>query len=258
MRLVKRIVRVGNTGGVLVPREWVDGTAEVRLVQEPSDVVSDILTILKPVLGDVRGVYLVGSHARGEASEWSDVDVLVVTARRRGRLRRGRYELLLVPEGDLRGDLEKNALPLLAMVREAKPIVNRELIEQYRRVGVSRRNLRWHLEVGKTGLEAVRAILEVDRVTRSLVSDEVAYSIVLRLRSVYVVDCLMRNRRWTTKGLLKLVKAIAGSLGVYDAYLRSKGGKRSRSVVPLEEAEAVLRYVKQRLEEQRRWVEKRG
>ena len=66
MELVRKIVRVGNSAGVVLPREWLNGTAKVELVRKPLDIKGDILKILEPYLEDISGIYLVGSYARGE------------------------------------------------------------------------------------------------------------------------------------------------------------------------------------------------
>ena len=75
--LVKQVVRVGNSAGVILPREWLNAKAKVKLVGEPLNIKKNVLEILAPYLGDVIGIYIVGSYAREEETERSDVDVLV-------------------------------------------------------------------------------------------------------------------------------------------------------------------------------------
>ena len=129
--LIKEIVRVGNSAGVLLPKQWLNGRARVELIEKPLDLEKDILNILKPYLKGIKGIYLVGSYARGEQSKESDVDVLAITENENKEIKEGKYEILLVSQKNLGNILTKNILPLLPMLKEAKPILNEELIRGY-------------------------------------------------------------------------------------------------------------------------------
>ena len=54
--LIKPIVRVGNSAGIVLPREWLNGKAKVELIEKPIDIKRDILEILEPYLEDVVGI----------------------------------------------------------------------------------------------------------------------------------------------------------------------------------------------------------
>ena len=69
MELVRKIVRVGNSSGVVLPIEWLNGTAKVELIRKPLNIKKDILEIIDTFLKNVLGVYLTGSYARGEETE---------------------------------------------------------------------------------------------------------------------------------------------------------------------------------------------
>ena len=75
--LIKPIVKFGNSAGVILPREWLNGKAKIELVEKPLNINKDILEILEPYFNDIQGIYLVGSYARGEQTQESDIDVLV-------------------------------------------------------------------------------------------------------------------------------------------------------------------------------------
>ena len=75
---VKKIVKVGNSAGVVLPREWYGGEARVELIKRPMNIQEDVLKILRPHLPNILGIYIVGSYARGEQTSESDVDILVI------------------------------------------------------------------------------------------------------------------------------------------------------------------------------------
>jgi len=79
MELIKKTIRVGNSAGVLLPLDWYGSYVKVILEKpSPSKEVIEILMRYN-LLGDVIGVYIVGSYARNEQIEYSDVDILVIT-----------------------------------------------------------------------------------------------------------------------------------------------------------------------------------
>src|SRR3989344_7101847 len=111
--LIKQIVKVGNSAGVLLPREWLNGKARVELISRPLDIKKEILEILDEYLRDIRGIYLVGSYARGEQEKDSDVDILAVTNNTNKRIKKGKYEITLISEDNLDKTLKNNILPIL-------------------------------------------------------------------------------------------------------------------------------------------------
>ncbi len=253
--LVKRIVKVGNSAGVLLPREWYGGEAKIELIKMPIDIEKDILVILKPYLKDIMGVYLAGSYARGEQRPDSDVDILVVTCNVNKRLKQGKYNIIMLSQEELEKSLKRNILPVLPMIIESKPIINDSLAEKYSLTKVNAKNLQRYLEITKSSMDICSKFIEECK--EEIISDGLAYSLILHLRSAYIVDCLINRREWPTKGILFLIKNIAGSLKSYDGYLRVKNNLSLKSEVPVEEARRLLEYTLIKVEEHKKWAQKR-
>ena len=89
MELIKDTIRVGNSAGVLLPKEFLN--TQVKIVLQPLNIEKDILDILlqEKVLKEVLGVYLVGSYARNEQTIESDIDVLVITDNLDDKIKKG-------------------------------------------------------------------------------------------------------------------------------------------------------------------------
>ena len=62
--------------------------------------------------------------------------------------------------------------------------------------------------VGKSILKVNKASIEVDKIWLSNCDDAVAYSLALRLRSVHIVDCLIKRKMWSNKDFLGLIKKV--------------------------------------------------
>ena len=255
--LIRPIIRVGNSAGVILPREWLNGKAKIELVEKPLDIKKDVLEILDSYLEDIIGIYLVGSYARGEQTDRSDVDVLVITNKVNKTIENDKYYLILISEERVRKALEKNILPLLPMLKEAKTLINDKLIEKYRETLLTKKNLREHIELTKSALNVNKAMINLDKETETNCSDSVAYSLVLRLRETYLVECLMKNKMWSNRELLKMIKDISSSLKSYEGYLRVKDDKKMEENLPIEEAERLLNYLYKKIEEHEKWAKRR-
>src|SRR3989344_8018928 len=186
--LIKPIVRVGNSAGVLLPKNWINGKARIELIEKPIDIKKDVLEILDPYLQNIEGIYLIGSYAREEQTKKSDVDILVITNKINKKIKKGKYEIILISKEKVESALEKNILPILPMLKEAKPLVNSSLIEKYKKTQLTKRNLKPHIELTKSALGINREFINFDEEMESNSGDSVAYSLILRLREMYIVD----------------------------------------------------------------------
>jgi len=254
--LIRPIVKVGNSAVVILPREWLNGRAKIELIAKPLDIKREILEVLDEYLYDIKGIYLVGSYARGEQTDKSDIDLLVITNKLTKMIEKGKYSIMLVSEDVLKKQIEDNVLPILPMVKEAKTLVNDELIKKYKNYGLTKRNLRFHLITTKSILNVIRATLNIDR-ERGYVRDSSAYSLILRLREIYIIGCIKDNKMWNNKELLSIVRKVSGSLIAYERYVAVKSDRPARNLLPIGEAEKLYKYVYDNIRKQEKWAKEK-
>jgi len=254
--LTKQIVRVGNSAGVILPREWLNGKARIELISKPLNIKKEVIEILDPYLENIAGIYLTGSYARGEQTAKSDIDVLVITNTVRKKIMEGKYNIILIQKSNLEEYLKSNIMPFLPMLVEAKPILNSELLEKLKATQLTENNLRGHIEIVKSGLAVNKEFIKLDKELGNNISDN-SYSLILHLRSVYIVDCLIKNKLWSTKELLSLIKNITGSIKAYGGYLRVKNNEKEKEELPIEEAEKLYDYILTIIREQEKWSKAR-
>lgn len=255
--LIKPIIGLGNSAGVVLPKEWYGGKARIELIEKPFNIQKETLEILQQYLYDIQGIYLVGSYARGEQTEKSDIDVLVITNKTNKQFEQGKYNFLLISKKEMENSLKNNILPILPMLREAKVLLNENLILNYKKTLLTKKNLRWHFETTKSAMKMNKAAIELDKECISNTGDATVYSLILRLRSVYIVDCLRKNKKWSTKEFVILIKKVAGSLHAYEGYLRVKSDKKMREELLIKESEKLYNYILKRIKEQEKWLAKR-
>lgn len=257
MEIIKPIIKVGNSAGVLLPREWLNGKAKITLIEKPVDLKKEILEILDKYMENIMAIAVVGSYARGEQTAESDVDVLAITNSINKRIEKGKYEIILVSQNKLQKYLNGNILPLLPMIIEAKALINKELIKRYKNTKLTRKNLLFHFKTTKSAMKVVKAGIDLALENgEENCADAVAYSLVLRLRELYIIECLIKGKLWSKKVFLQLLKQISGSLRAYDGYLRIKNNKtKEKNNLPLEEAKKLHDYINDKIREQEKeWV----
>lgn len=251
MELVKPIVRVGNSAGIVLPKGWLGGKVRVELVRKPLNIrviKGEILEILDNYLDEILGVYLVGSYARGEEREDSDVDVLVATSGINKKIERGKYEIIMITLDKIRENIRK-VLPIIPMLREAKVLINRRLLEELDIDKINKKDLKWHIETTRFALDFVEKSLEIDKeMGMKKFGSGLIYSLILRLRQVYIVDCLLKNKEYKNRDFLQILKRNE-IFELYEIYQEEKV-KKTRKKVDIEMAEKACMLLKKNFESQ--------
>ena len=111
--LLKHAVRLGNSAGVLLPKEWLGNEVRVTLIEKPINIKQDILKIVEPFLDEVIGIYITGSYARGEQKHDSDIDILVITENKNKIINLGKYHIIVVSLKEIKKALEEKARKVL-------------------------------------------------------------------------------------------------------------------------------------------------
>ena len=257
--LTRKAFRVGNSAGVVVPKEWLNGFVEVKLVEPPTIIdSSNVLKILQQENIDtmeILGVAVTGSYARGEESRESDIDILVVTENLNKKINMGKYEIIVISERILKSQLENVGFPMLPMLLECKALLNQKLFWAYKKNKLSKKALRWLIDTTKSSIKISKEQVSVlKELGERKVSDNVSYSLILRLRTLYTLKKLTKNQLLNKKDFLRLVKGVAGSLTAYDGYVRIKKSEKAKKELTIEEAENLIEYLIKENKKIEKWI----
>ena len=253
--ITKKIVRIGNSAGVILPRNWYGGEAKIELIKRPINIKKDVIKLLSPYLYSVLGIYLIGSYARNEQTFDSDIDILVITNNINKIINRGKYEITLISEKDIDEQFKKNALPILPWLIEAKTILNQSLIEKYKKTSLTYRNIKWHIDTTKSAMNVVKEDIKLSEEFPEIkMMNSSAYSIILRLRTLYIIECLRERKLWIKKEFLKSIKKISGSLNAYEIYKDVKNEKKSRLNLSTIEAKKLMNYINRKVVDIEKWI----
>lgn len=248
--LTRSVVRVGNSSGVILPISWLNKQARVELViKKDSDILQDVLNILQEKstpLDKILGVYLTGSYARGDYDEESDIDILVITDNINKIMNKDNYEIFLISEDNLAKKLTKS-LYLISAVKEIKPLMNKKLLEKFKDIKAKINIRDYEKEISRI-LRINKDMINTAEEHDEKVLDGTAYSLVLRFRELYLIKCILKNKKPDKKEFLDLV-----GKDIFNAYLRIKRNKNEINNIEVKDANKIYELSEKWLKELKNW-----
>ena len=192
------VQEIGNGGHIYLPKGMVGKKIIVHLIEKSiDDIEEEILQMLKPYLKHIKGIYLHGSYARKEQTADSDIDILVVTdGKVKIKKRINEYEIVSISLEQIEKTINYTAVLILPMLREAKPILNQDLIEKYKKEKLTKKNTKWYIETTESSLKLAKDWIS-DKEIKSM--PNIVYPLILRLRGLYLIEALIKNRGYSNK-----------------------------------------------------------
>ncbi len=248
----RKAIKSGNASAVVLPKSWLNKKVKVELVDKNKEtILQDVLDIVKSSidLSEIIGIYLVGSYARGDNEYTSDIDILIISEKTdRELIKKEGYDILIVSLNLLNYKLNENLLPIGTMLKEAQSLLNNNFLREIN-IKVTKKNIKWYIDTTKDRLELIKS--SIDRIEKKKpngrLSDAIAYSLILRLRTLYMIDCLRNKKAYNKNEFIELTKKISGSLTAYERYVYSKNNEDSKRVLLLSEGKKLYIYLKEYL-----------
>ncbi|MBM3304020.1 MAG: nucleotidyltransferase domain-containing protein [Candidatus Aenigmarchaeota archaeon] len=202
-KVVKPVKRYGNSGGVYLPSSWIGGKVSVELVDEPPVPERDIPMAFAGNMRHVIGAFIYGSYARNEQHADSDVDVLIVTDEHMksekppAQLKARNYDVQIMPKSRAIKAAKRDIL-FKEMLKEAKPILNEELLHELVNQKTSGRNIGFRVDFARSSLRIMKSFLDLDEENSGY---ETAYPLVMRIKEMLLLKCFLEGRKYSL-GLL--------------------------------------------------------
>lgn len=241
-QIIKQTRQVGTSAGVLLPKTWLNKTVVVTPYKTPKKIiVKEVIQILieKKLLREVKGIYLIGSYARNDCDFDSDIDILIITNNLNKIINKDNYEIALISEKNLLKNIQNN-IYTLSSIKEAISLLNSELLKKYKKIKIK-------LKINKI-IEEISRITSINqemiKLSQRKIPDGTIYSLVLRLRELYLIKCLISNKMQNKKEFLNIIGERP-----YNAYSRIKKNKKGLNNVSQEEAIKLLNLLKKWLKE---------
>lgn len=257
---IKNTVKAGNSSAVILPRAWLNKQVRVEIIEKDNNLIlNEVIEILKKhiPLDLIIGIYLCGSYARGEQEDSSDIDVLVISEGvDKEIIQEGIYSILIVSEDLLYQKLEQDLFPIGQMLREAKPLLNKSYLNDLE-VRVTKKNVKWYLDSTEEKLRIIEKYIEDSKANnKKLVEDRVVYTLVLRIRTLEIIKKIIKNKQYSKKEFIKLLKNISKRKDIYEIYLDVKNNEKKENKMNLEQCKALYDYLKKDLVKVREMIKK--
>lgn len=246
--LIRVARRVGTSSGVILPIKLLGATVKVSVLEEPINPLLDSLRILEKhkLSSDVLSIGLIGSYARGENDVGSDVDILVISEGVNMTIEKGKYSIVVVSRNELKKSLKSNLIYYFPMIREAVPLMNEHLLNDFKKYKVDNGSLKMFVRDTKRALLRAKRMIKLDeKIGNKNTGDSVAYSLILRLRSLYLLKKINENKKATKREFLKFVSPV-----MYERYKAVKDGKMSNRT-PIVEAVKMIEDIEKWLKGKR-------
>ena len=219
-QIIREVTPIGNGAHIFAPKEWMGEM--VVIVRTPRiSLKKRILKVLEPYLENILGVYLYGSYARGEQRKDSDVDVLVISDKN-FKIKEMGFEIITLEKGKIREAIKIAPILVYSAITEAKPVINSELLAELKK------NYKPRAQDFK---EYIKETKEIIKINEELLS---TYSIILRLRSIYIIENLLSGKKYSfvefKRWILKDARnedTEANFNNIYDAYIREKNNLKA-------------------------------
>ena len=255
--MLKQAIKVGNGAGVLLPRKYLGNLIEIKIrTLTKEDIKKQILSVVYPYLKNIMGIYLVGSYARNEECVDSDVDVVIVS-NKNIKLELENYHLICLTYRDLARYMERSIIEYYPMLLEAETILNEDLLQKLLETPITKKSLKWHLESCKSALKVVeKALLTEDK--DLIVNDAILYSLILRLREIYLVDCILNRKIGSLKGLIKYARRVKPIERLCDLYRELRSDGKIRIDIGIEEIRECYEFTNEKLKSQEKKIDELG
>lgn len=203
----KKVVRSGNGGAVWVPRDWLGEEIIItRIETQRLSLEEELIKILLPYLKDTIGIFLYGSYARGEETKDSDIDILVIAKNKIKIEKIKNFDINFIEINKVKEAVQKDPF-VYAMIKEAKPIINSYLLDELKQTKRDFRNsIRWFKEITDDSIKSSKELINLDYIDSSyLTSYSVIYSIILRLKGLFLIKSILRNKEFSNSSFKKFM-----------------------------------------------------
>ena len=251
MQIIKNVSKWGNGAGILLPKEWINQEVKIILVDRTLQIKREIFNILEKHLEDILGIYLVGSYARGEQTENSDIDLLAISNNTKKEIQSGKYRVSIAPLGSIKKTLNKYPLIIYPGLMEAKTIINSRLLEELKPVNLSKNSFDEFIKETKRIAKINDKIIKLDKLEgNALLSGEILYSLILRLRGIFMVKSILKNAKYSNKRFKEWLTETLSDKEydkVYAVYRAVKEDKKSKIELEISVAEKLLSLIKKEI-----------
>jgi predicted nucleotidyltransferase len=244
-QIIRTAKPFGNGAHVFVPKEWI-GEQIVIIKPKKASLRERVLYVLDKYLDSIIGVYLYGSYARDEQTPESDIDLLVITDKKINIKSEG-FEILSIGEDKFGKAIKIQPILMYSILSEGKPIINSKLFESLKsKYKIKISDFRDFFEDTKRIIKVNEEFL-LDEKSLYLKSEAVIYSLVLRLRGLFLIKSLLKDKKYSNKSFVSWIKSELSEIdfdSIYSAYRLSKMDLPIKEKIKISDIRLLIEFLK--------------
>lgn len=247
-QIIRTVSRVGNGAHIFAPKEWID--EQVLIIRiEKKTIREKIIEKISPYLDKITSVVLFGSHARKESNENSDIDILIVSKEKLKIEKEEGLDIISITENEIERAIELNPILIYSIISEGKPIINESYLQELKKIKVDNKKFKSFIEQTEKSIVSDLEINSLDKKTGKYSSDSIIYSLFLRLRGVYIINCLLDKKEFSNKLFSEWIgKEIYQKIyPIYTEVRKENYGKDTK--IPISETEKLINFLEEKLKE---------
>jgi|SRR3989344_2698638 len=180
--MIKEAKQFGNGAQVLVPKEWIGRKVVLSLERRTiDDIKAEVLSKIKD-LSKIVSIVLIGSYARMEQEEGSDIDIVIFSTQR-FKIKINNYHIILINVNKLEEELSVNPALFRSILDEGVVILNESFLKN---INLKSHYIKYYKKECLNVYSLNKEFIELDK-KQGIISESVIYSIILRLRSLFIL-----------------------------------------------------------------------
>ena len=180
--MIKEAKQFGNGAQALVPKEWIGRKVVLSLERRTIDDIKEEILFKIKDLSKIVSIVLIGSYARMEQEEGSDIDIVIFSTQR-FKIKINNYHIILINVNKLEEELSVNPALFRSILDEGVVILNESFLKN---INLKSHYIKYYKKECLNVYSLNKEFIELDK-KQGIISESVIYSIILRLRSLFIL-----------------------------------------------------------------------
>jgi len=217
MKIIKKAIEIGNGAAVYVPREYKGKEITLFLPEGIKEIKRRVLSKLIEFMPNILGVYLYGSYARNEQTEYSDVDLLIIVQEKDDKIKAifDDIDIRVITLENIKKSIKNLPALILPILKEARVFLNSLLLEELKQEKIDFRKFIWNFQ---DIVRIIKIIEEFIKIDDKDISPSHIYSLMMRARILCMIEGLIKNKNFSNKIVKKTLLEHGLNEEIYEKY----------------------------------------
>jgi hypothetical protein len=141
---------------------------------------------------------------------------------------------------------------MYSMIKESKGIINSSYLESLKEIKIEKNNFNDFIDSTALAIKSNEEMIKLEG-GKTLLSNSVIYSLILRLRGIFIIKCLLKNEKYSNKLFKEWINKQGNNLEIekiYKIYQSIRDNKKTTENISID---IVLKLLELLKEEVKKW-----